>query len=81
MKPREFCLRLDTLIINDLNEEQQSDILQPKLRVREINPELDSAWAECERALKCSEIFHSAGGVDDCKYCKALEILRKARGE
>jgi hypothetical protein len=52
MKLREFCLRQDVLIINNLDEQQQLNIPQIQIRVREVSPELDAAYAECERALK-----------------------------
>lgn len=54
------------------------------IRVREVSPSLDAAWAECERALKetsCTCPLISKYDSSNCKRCDALAALKKARGE
>jgi hypothetical protein len=52
------------------------------MHVRQVSPELDAAWAECERALEQVTIFHHLTGENcNCDQCNALAALKKARGE
>jgi hypothetical protein len=50
-----------------------------EMRVREVSPELDAAYVECERVLQECAAKHSASFFDPAT--KALAALREARGE
>lgn len=54
---------------------------QEIVHFREVNPAIDAAYAECERALEMVESRFPIVTGSHARCCQALTALRKARDE
>lgn len=94
-KPREFWIYNDPEGHNDGVYENDRP-LEGCIHIREVSPELDAAYAECEKALeaimwinecRCDEVYTGRKMHEPNAICgeldevkEALAALKKARG-